>query len=474
MPVIRSLFWAARISLGVLVAGCCWAQTPQQKLEFAKQLQLLDCQPANAIPCFRASLNVLDAQGVPTAIDIADKSRLATDLKITADGLPVKVFYTNAGSDANHQRSRYMLILLDISGSMAHKMSTGETRFDQARSVLAKVLAVLYQEPDLHVAVVPFESHQVKEIIHGAVFADTLDAANTQVDRLSFPKRTNNTALYSAVEIGLEVLKKQLNQQPSSEGMLVVMTDGKNEVFPGDDIDLLKDSDLEKVRREIKSSQLPVAGIGFGGETDVDRNALEALSTIPPVISPDVEKVKNALSFAGKLLVNRIEVSFLSPKPDLASLAGQTINFQATLKLPDGNILSSNRVVFETPQLGTPLMNGKADEQEIRALYNFDRTAGGLGWLTLLRPVFVFLALGGLLLLAWFGIPRLIWPGQYIGNIGTAKPAVKWAGPLPASKKPPGFDTSKTGSPDRKPQDATVVRPVSDVTKTRLQRDYKN
>lgn len=474
MPVTRSLSWAARITIGFFVAGCCWAQTPQQKLEFANQLKLLDCKPANAIPCFRASLNVLDAQGMPAAIDITDQDKLTSNLKITADGLPVKVFYANTGSDGNNRRSRYMLILLDISGSMAHKMSPEETRFDQARSVLAKTLAVLYQESDLHVAVVPFESHQVKAIIRDAVFADTLAAATAQIDSLPFPKKTNNTALYSAVEIGLEVLKKQLNKQPSSEGMLVVMTDGKNEVFRGDDADLLDNNGLEQVKRAIKSTQLPVAGIGFGEERAVDRVALEALSTIPPVISPDVEKVRNALSFAGKLLVNRIEVSFLSPKPDLASLAGQTINFQATLQLPDGNILSSNRVIFETPQMGTPLINGKADEQEIRALYNFDHSSTGPGWLTLLRPVFVFLALGGLLLIAWFGIPRLIWPGQYIGNIGTAKPAAKWAGPVPASKKaPPGFDSSKTGSPDRKPQDPTVMRPGSDVTKTRLQQNYK-
>jgi Mg-chelatase subunit ChlD len=470
MPVTRSLSWAARITLGFLVAGYCWAQAPQQKLEFANQLKLLDCQPVSTVPCFRASLNVLDAQGMPTGIDLPKDTSLASAVKITADGLPTTIFYANAGSEHDNRSSRYMLILLDISGSMARRMSTGETRFDQARSVLTKVLDLLYRDANVHVAVVPFESHQVKKIIRGAVFADTLSGARAQVDGLPFPKKTNNTALYSAVEIGLEVLKNQLSKQSSSEGMLVVMTDGKNEVFKGDDPDLLDDNSLGQVQQEIKSSKLQVAGIGFGEENQIDRTALQSLSTIPPIISPDVEKVSNALSFVGKLLVNQITVTFRSPKPDLASLAGQTIRFQAALQLPDGNILSSNSVIFETPQMATPLFNGKADEQEIQALNSVVHEPAGTGWLPLLRPLFVFLALGGLLLIAWFGIPRLIWPGQYIGNVATAKPAIKWAGQKAAPRKAPtGFDHSRSVPADRRPQDATVIRPMSDVTKTRLQ-----
>lgn len=465
--------WAARLVFICLFSLVCCAQAQQQRLELASDLKLVDCWPASPVPCFRASLNILDAQGMPAALDLQGQNKLTSNIKVTADGAPVTVFYANAGSTTQSAHGRIALILVDISGSMNRRLTTGETRFEAARNALEHFLES-FQEGVDQVAIVPFESHRVEETIRNASFAVTRAAAEAQVQNLSLPQGRNNTALYSAVAIGLDVLSNRVKQQ-ASEAMLVVMTDGKNEVLPGDDAGLLDGGPgLEEVGEKIVASQLPVIGIGFGAANEVDENALRRLSTRPPSIAPDAETLRQIFSFTRKLLVNRIDVAFLSPRPDRASLAGQSIKFQAQLQLQNGDTLISNPVLFETPQMGPPLIYGKASQEELQGLDSLNQTPAGPGWLTLLRPLFVFLGLGGLLLIAWFGIPRLIWPGQYIGNIATAKPAIRWSGPTPSAKKmPSGFDQSRSVPSDRRPQDATVIRPGSDVTKTRLQQDRK-
>jgi von Willebrand factor type A domain-containing protein len=472
--LFRSFSWAALFVSILLFSSICWSQAQQQRLEFASDLKLVDCWPASSVPCFRGSLNILDAQGMPAALDLQGQSKLAvTNIKVTADDVPVTVFYAGEGSTTQSAHGRIALILVDISGSMNRRLKTGETRFEAAHAALEHFLETFQDGVD-QVAIVPFESHRVEQTVREASFATTRNAAAAQVASLPLPQSTNNTALYSAVAFALDVLSSRVNQQ-ASEAMLVVMTDGKNEVLPGDDPGLLDgEPGLAQVERKIAASQLPVIGIGFGETNEVDENALRRLSTRPPSMAPDAAALRQIFSFTRKLLVNRINVAFLSPRPDRASLAGQSIKFQAQLTLPNRDTLVSNPVLFGTPQMGPPLIYGKASTEELQGLNSLNQAPTGPGWLTLLRPLFVFLGLGGLLLIAWFGIPRLIWPGQYIGNVATAKPAIRWSGPTPPAKKaPPGFDHSRSIPSDRRPQDATVIRPVSDVTKTRLQQDWK-
>jgi len=207
---------------------------------------------------------------------------------------------------------------------------------------------------------------------------------------------------------------------------------------------------------------------------------LERISTERPYMAVDADNLKRIFEFTRKLLVDRIQVAFLSPWPDRASLAGKTVHFSASLVLPSGLHLTSNEAVFGTPQMGLPLFSGRAGQEELSAL-NTQMKSSETGWLTLLRPVFVFLGLGGLLLVAWFWIPRLVWPGQYIGSIAALKPAGKWASPTRPGQRPvqvvknlpPGFAPGKAGVGQRTPQDATVVQPSSETGKIRLHRDFR-
>jgi len=472
----------------MLVAISCTTVLAQDqpRLNFADQIQLVDCQPVSAIPCFTASFNTVDSNGVPYPVDFPRADSLLANLTMTADGGPVKVFYASTGSSKKSVRGRLALVLVDTSGSMARKLPTGETRFQAARSALAQFLDSFQDGVD-EVAILPFESHDVTSTIRAASFAHTKEEALAQVKNIPEPQAHNNTALYSAVSLGLDVLNEHIHAAQGSGGtyapetMLVVMTDGRNEVLPGDDADLLSGpAGLDQVARKVSASRLQVIGIGFGQSNEVDLPALERISTERPYMAVDADNLKRIFEFTRKLLVDRIQVAFLSPWPDRASLAGKTVHFSASLVLPSGLHLTSNEAVFGTPQMGLPLFSGRAGQEELSAL-NTQMKSSETGWLTLLRPVFVFLGLGGLLLVAWFWIPRLVWPGQYIGSIAALKPAGKWASPTRPGQRPvqvvknlpPGFAPGKAGVGQRTPQDATVVQPSSETGKIRLHRDFR-
>lgn len=456
------------------------------QLNFADQILLLDCHPVSTVPCFRTSFNVVNSNGEPYGIDLPSTDQLLSGVTITADGVPMKVFYASTGGTTKSVRGRLALVLVDISGSMARKLATSDTRFEAARAALTQFLGNFQDGVD-EVAIVPFESHNVASTIRAASFAHTKNDALAQVNGLPEPQKRNNTALYSAVSLGVDVLTEHIHKQQannnaySPETMLIVMTDGTNDVERGDDEGLLGPEGLEQVARKVSAAPLQMIAIGFGEASEIDLGALERISPERHYMASDAERLKKVFEFTRKLLVDRIQFTGLSPWPDRASLEGRTITFKASLQLQGKLILNSNEAVFRTPHIGLPLVSGNADPDELAAL-NRQTKPMDTTWLTLLRPVFVFLGLGGILMIAWFWIPRLVWPGQYIGSLAFAKPAGRWASPTRASQRPPpgtprntppGFEQGKAGSRQRTPQDATVVQPASEDSKIRLHRDFR-
>src|SRR5215469_1022399 len=233
--------------LVVIVVGIGWISLfaqEQPHLTFADQVQLVDCQPVSAVPCFTTSFNIVNSEGEPYGIDLPSADQLLTDLTITADGVPVKVFYVSTAGSKKLVRGRLALVLVDISGSMARKLPTGETRFQAAQSALTQFLDSFQDGVD-EVAIVPFESHNVASTIRAASFAHTKADALAQVNGIPAPLARNNTALYSAVSLGLDALHDHIHRLQESdsgyapETMLIVMTDGRNEVYAGDDAGLL-------------------------------------------------------------------------------------------------------------------------------------------------------------------------------------------------------------------------------------------
>src|SRR5215472_14761046 len=255
----------------VLVCVSCAAAFGQDRphLYFADPIQLLDCQPVTSVPCFSASFNVVDNSGVPAPVNFPKADRLRTDLILTADDVPVTIFYASTSSSQKSARGRVALVLVDISGSMARRLASGESRFQAARSALGQFLETFQDGVD-EVAIVPFESHDVAATIHSASFARTREQALAQVQKIPAPAKNNNTALYSAVSFGLDLLQDHVGSLRSNgtappQATLVVMTDGKNEILAGDDAGLLNGPEgLDEVARKASASQVQVIGIGFG------------------------------------------------------------------------------------------------------------------------------------------------------------------------------------------------------------------
>jgi Mg-chelatase subunit ChlD len=449
------------------------AQNPTGRLDFSDSVRMVDCDPVTTVPCFRLKFNVVDSQGAPLAVQLPAPDKLADSITVRVDQQDITPFYAVARADARAVRGRLAVVLVDISGSMNRVLPTGETRFAAAKIALSQFLEGFENGTD-RVAIVPFESHHVEPTIRAARFASTKQEALQQVQALPTPLPRNNTGLYSAVTIGLDVLSSQMKNAASKvgapEALLIIMTDGTNEVLRGDDPGLLAGpAGLDEAAGKVLASGIQAIGVGFGDPKEIDETALRKLST-KYYMAEDSASLKRIFSFARTLLSNRIQATFTSPSSDRASLAGKTLHVSVRLKFPSGQELASDPKTWATPQMSTPVPEGKCEAEEKAALLQKSAPAGG-GWMSVLRPILVFLGLGVLLLILWAWVPRLVWADQYIGITPTT---ARWTGQTTTSHKPgrpapPGFGSGKSSyKPQRAPGDATVVQPRPDFTKTRL------
>lgn len=444
------------LTLAVLfeaVAG--WTQTG--RLDFADRIRLISCDPSTSKPCFRVAFNSVDAQGSPIDLNLPPARDLHRQMKIKLDSQEIDPFFAMSQTGQTKAvRGRLALILVDISGSMNHVLPSGHTRFQTAQEALDQFLEGFDSSVD-RVAIVPFESHNVASQIQAAQFATNKADALLQIQALATPQPKNNTALYSAVLLGLQVLAREAgNVAGSPETLLIVMTDGKNEVFKGDDPGLLDGpSGLQQASSAVQLAGSQVIGIGFGDPGSIDAAALRQLST-KFYMAEDLDRLKQAFSFARALQTNRIVATFAAPVDDRTSLEGRTYHVSATLSLPDGRRLESGEKVWAAPQMSVPSFEGKCDTDELKAALQIVPTSGT--WLTMLRPVLVFFGLGTLLLVLWFWVPRLVWPEQYIGTFTTqGGGSMRWADKSqvwgksraqqkPSRPAPPGFETRKGGA----------------------------
>ena len=448
------------------------------RLEFADRIRLVSCDPSTSKPCFRVAFNVVDDQGAPLSLNLPPAKDLRGQLKINLDNQEIDPFFAVAESGQTKAvRGRLALILVDISGSMNHVLPSGRTRFQTAQEALQQFLDGFDSSVD-RVAIVPFESHNVTQQINNAEFTTTKVGALAQIESLQTPQPKNNTALYSAVVQGLQVLARQAGNStgPTPETLLIVMTDGKNEVYSGDDPGLLDGpAGLQQAANAVQASGTQVIGVGFGDPGSIDAMALRQLST-RFYMAEDLDRLKQVFSFARSLLTNRILATFASPWNDRSSLEGRTLHVKAALNLNDGRKFESAEKVWEAPQMSIPTFDGKCDTEELKAALQLTPASGSL--LTILRPILVFVGLGTVLLVMWFWVPRLIWPEQYIGTFTTQTGAMRWADKSqvrsksqvrPSGPAPPGFATQRGGAqPPRAPGERTIVQP--DFSHSRLQK----
>lgn len=455
------------------------AQAQGAKLEFAERPIMVSCELANG-PCFRLKFNIVDEKGAPAPVELPAPDQLARGLTIHMADRTATPFLASADSDGQHGkvRPRVALILIDVSGSMNTRLKSGQTRFEAAKAG-ASIFLNGFEDGTDRLAVVPFGSQRVQETIRSARFATTKDRAREEILDLPTPQPKTNTALFSAVSEALDVLGAAARDvQGSPETMLLVMTDGQNDIRPGDDPGLLEgDQGLQTVARKVQDSGIQVHAIGFGNKDEIDETALRRFGT-KYNMTEDPEDLKRLFTVARALLNSRVRVTLESPWTDRASLAGRSFPFAAELRLPNREVLRSGEITWSTPQMGVPAFQGKCDEAEARALLIRPKPPDTTGWIgvAVLRPLVVFLGFSVLLLALWFGLPRLIWPARYEQEAAALRPD-RWVGQTRVEpgaygrKLPPGFDKHKKGAPERAPSDKTIVRPREDFNATRTRLD---
>jgi hypothetical protein len=451
------------------------------RLDAADKVRLLNCQPSTTVPVFRLTFNLVDSQGSPLPVKFGSQA-LSEHLKILVDDQPIERFFVSAHStEAASSRGRIALILVDISGSMNRLLASGGSRFQAAQAALTQFVGAFDDRSD-QIAIVPFESHNVISEIRSATFARTKAQALAQINSLPPPKPRNNTAIYSSIVAGIDLLNERLHGLSnaaggtSPEALLIIMTDGKNEILPGDDPGLLDGaSGLTRASDVVKASGVQVIGIGFGEAGAVDEEALARIST-KFFRAADSDKLRQVFAIAHTLLTDRIAVTFNSPWEDRATLEGRTVRVTASLNLGPGQEFDSRELAWAAPQMGVPTFDDRCDTDELRAW--LPRGPTGNGWISTLRPFLVFLGIGALLLVLWFWVPRLVWSEQYVGNL--PKPSRgRWAAASqvsaderhrPSRPAPPGFEGGRGGGqPPRGASDRTVVSPDADFSKSRLQ-----
>ncbi len=465
------------------------------RLEFADKVRLVTCDPALKTPCFRIKVSLVNASGAPLGAVLPDAAKLAEHVTVTADNQQVSPFFVSAssGEGRNRLRPRIALVLIDVSGSMNEKLPSGQTRFEAARAA-ARTLADGFIPGVDRIAVAPFASRDVVAGIRGAGFARTAGDLRRAIDNLQQPEPRNNTALYTAVDSAITVLKEQARAEgDSAEVLLLTMTDGKNDVQASDDPGLLAgDAGLDETARRVKESGIQTVGVGFGNRAELDESALRRIST-ETYFADDPGQLKQVFSFAHALLRDRLTITFSSPWKDRSSLAGRTIPMEVSLGMPDGTKMVSGQAIWQAPQIGEPAYEGRCEAAESRAALATADAVEVNGWFAVLRPALVFGGFSLLFFVLWFWVPRLIWPDRYLGDLQSIYYRRKWTGaggmrrpgrpaasantrsdlkdwgrPLPPV--PAGF--SPRGGPavrDRAPGEATYVQPRPDPgTRTRL------
>lgn len=468
---------AGWIALAVLGPGLA-AQTG--RIEFAEPVKLVSCEPASPVPCFRMKLNLVDAKGAPLGVSLPASDKLAGAIRVRIGDTEATPFYAAAAGESTvHTRRRVGLVLVDISGSMNRTLPTGQTRFDAAKQAVRTFLRG-FEEGSDWIAVVPFESHQVQQRIQAAAFASTKADALAQVEALPQPEPKNNTAIYSSIVFGLDAIQAELPKAQAGsaepvESMIILLTDGSNEVLRGDDIGLLAGpSGLAQAEASVGAAGIPVIAIAFGDTAAIDEAALKRISR-KYYLATDSAALQQIFADTRTLLNNRLTATVSSPYQDRSSLAGQTLPFHVALTLPDGKVLESAEQGWSAPQMGVPVFAGKCSPEEARAVLTAlpPRT----GWNSIIRPVGVFCGLGLLLMVLWFWAPRLIWPEQYVGPLPGAGQA-KWSmttvrvkdGVFAGRPAPPGFEGGIKGvqMAPRGPAEPTVLNPSAYLNQTRL------
>jgi Mg-chelatase subunit ChlD len=445
---------------GILLVSCValrlWMGTPsaaaspeqQLLLQLAEPVHMLQREPGEPTPFFRMDLTIVDAQQAPIGVEWPEgQKELKNAIEIDVKGhSTVRPFYVESPQATAKPEAigRDMMLVVDISGSMTRRLADGRSKYEAAKEAINRFLQHFRDGMD-HIAIVPFESHQVAARIKAGRFVSTKAEARQQIEELPRPREPYNTALYSATMAGLEVLESRKASHPAQQFQLIMLTDGKNDVSFGDDPGLLDGyRGLDAVVLKAREARIPIYTVGFGRPRDLDEDSLRAMawpSASHYFPAPDAERLAQALEafkVVPRGLVDRLRIAFATDHQDWSTLKGLT--FMVRFKRPDGRWIESAEIPwFCQPMTACP-PEGTLTAAEIRALLEHGPIGNGKTFQGIvLRRLGILVLFSGGLAALWFIPGRLLWTWPRFSRPST---------PLGAQSGRPRLSTSP-GNPVR-------------------------
>lgn len=453
--------------------------------------KLVDCAPVSLSPCMSIGVTPVNSAGAPAPVSLPAAAQLAASFSLLGGTGQVSPFYASAGDGPDAaQHTNAVLLMIDISGSMREPMAGSASRFEAAKSAIAQFVQGMQEGSD-RVAIVPFESHNVVSTIRSAVFTSRRTDALAQLNALPAPGPKNNTALYQAVFSGEDALAAEVaslrhggTSDSEVQGHLIVMTDGKNDVVPGDDSLLLNgDLGLQQAAAQVQASHLDTIGIGFGERKAIDAAALQRLSN-RFFYAADANQLLAALHVTRTAASHSVMLTWLLPEDSRVALTGRDPQWVPSLRLEDGTVLSGPAARIITPAANAPIFDRKAIPPELQNLIATHPTPAS-GWSALLVHGLLYLGAALLMLALWFWVPRLIWGERYGSRVpqrsqrwGSDRPGVTSAsgvqvrssGPLPAGFTPEAHSANPL---QRSAAQTTQIQTRGEFSRTRLSFDQK-
>jgi Mg-chelatase subunit ChlD len=414
---------------------------PAQLSTGAAPVTMVRCTDSSNVPCMRTTVPLRPEEARAAVDSAAEWKGEIADIALHG-GI--------ARSTASLAHPLTLLVLVDISGSMKGQ------GIELTRSALRTFMSEL-PRGSVRIAVAPFASKNLAPQIRAVRFTDP-QRALAQVDAL--PQPEGNTGLYSAVEIGSEVVKGALQNSPKDAwSALLVITDGRNDVRAGDDPGLLSGlAGRAAAVNAVESSGSYVWLVGIGDAPDgVDLQALAGTHGERYLVAEDPLLLHRVFTGIRDALFTTRALTYPAPTWARARLARGI--FPMTVSRGDGRGCCAAAVAgrWTPPLYALPAFSGVADSgtATAQAITSFEQGEARVKSNVL---VFGFFALVALIL--WFVLPGMLWPDESVPMAGP--PAVKLANNVAASAPAPR-DAPQSAAPEQDVAARGVRRGVTEV-----------
>jgi len=394
-------------------------------------VRLFQYEQGSERPCFCLTFNIVDKNGIPIEMVFKNKiERFSTfnlneemkkKLKIFDNDIPINTYYIHIENTDISQvlnNRRYTILLIDHSGSMRRKVDAHHTKFEIAKESCLKFAENFVDNID-YVAAIPFSSNQVNEKINSEKFMSSKEYLIKQINTIKPPIFGANTGLFSAIYAALERLNRIRKELKTKENLLaqfllVVMTDGKNDVgHDGDDMNLIDDWNI--VKKFSDQVGIQIITIGFGKKEDIDEEILKQLAWPTTDVYQKAHQrteLIRAFETARKFQINRIQITFFPHETIRKQLVNRK---QFIIQLNSDNSNSPVHQTFswlpgklmagsDTPFEGTITQNVREHLQSVQKYSRFHFCFQYMSILLFFSILFYIL---------WFKLPKYIWSEEY-------------------------------------------------------------